>query len=73
VLMALVQEYGRSKPATANGVYMMIEFVGGAVVTIAVGALADAFGLRSAFLIGAVIALGAAPFVLLLPGRKEAL
>ena len=72
VLMALVQEYGSSRPATANGLYMALEFVGGAVVTITIGVLADAVGLRSAFLIAALIALGAVPFVLLLPRRATA-
>ena len=72
VMMALVQEYGRSKPATANGLYMAIEFVGGSLITVIVGALADAVGLRTAFAISAGIALCAVPFVFLLPKQSIA-
>ncbi len=71
VMMALVQEYGRSKPATANGLYMAMEFVGGSLITVLVGALADAVGLRAAFAISAGLALCAVPFVLLLPRPKS--
>jgi fucose permease len=68
--MALVQEYGRNHPATANGIYMALEFVGGAIITVIVGALADAFGLRTAFALSAAIAICGVPFVLLLPKRQ---
>ena len=67
VLMATVQESAADHPATANGLYMMLEFVGGSLIIIAVGALADAHGLQTAFTIAAVIALFSIPFVLLLP------
>jgi MFS transporter, FSR family, fosmidomycin resistance protein len=72
VLMAMVQESASDHPATANGVYMALEFVGGAIITVIVGVLADALGLRMAFGISAVIALLGTPFVLLMPryGRK---
>lgn len=72
VMMAMVQEYASDHPATGNGLYMALEFVGGSIITVIVGALADAFGLRAAFAISAVIALGAVPFVLLLPRRRLA-
>ena len=73
VLMAMVQESAADHPATANGVYMALEFVGGSIITIIIGALADALGLRTAFMIAAVIALFSLPFVLLLPKEKRSI
>ncbi|MCL5996309.1 MAG: MFS transporter [Chloroflexi bacterium] len=70
VLMALVQEYGSHHPATANGIYMALEFVGGSIITVIVGVLADAFGLRAAFGLSALIAICGVPFVLLLPRQR---
>jgi FSR family fosmidomycin resistance protein-like MFS transporter len=70
VLMAMVQERAADHPATANGLYMALEFVCGSLITIIIGVLADALGLRTAFMIAAVIALLALPFVLLLPRGK---
>lgn len=71
VMMAMVQEYATGHPATANGVYMALEFVGGAVITIIVGALADVVGLRTAFAVCAFIAIFGALFVLFLPNQKK--
>ena len=73
VLMAMVQESASNHPATANGVYMALEFVGGSIITVIVGALADRFGLREAFAIGAVIAICGVPFVFLLPQKRKPL
>jgi FSR family fosmidomycin resistance protein-like MFS transporter len=71
VLMALVQEHGHNHPATANGLYMALEFVGGSLINLAVGALADTLGLRMAFGVSALIAICAVPFVLLLPKQQS--
>jgi MFS transporter, FSR family, fosmidomycin resistance protein len=71
VLMAMVQESASNHPATANGLYMALEFVGGSIITVIVGALADRFGLREAFAIGAVIAICGVPFVFLLPKKSR--
>lgn len=73
VMMAMVQEGATNHPATANGLYMALEFVCGSLITIIIGALADALGLRTAFMIAAVIALFSLPFVLLLPKEKSTL
>jgi FSR family fosmidomycin resistance protein-like MFS transporter len=67
VIMALVQEYGRDHPATANGLYMAIGFVGRSLIVIAVGAMADRWGLRTAFQWSALLGFLGLPFVLLLP------
>ncbi|MCL4506775.1 MAG: MFS transporter [Chloroflexi bacterium] len=72
VLLALVQENGRDHPATANGMYMALEFVGGSLITVVVGVIADALGLRTAFGICAGIAIFAALFVFMLPQQKKA-
>jgi FSR family fosmidomycin resistance protein-like MFS transporter len=71
VLLAMVQESASDHPATANGVYMALEFVGGAIITVIVGAIADAIGLRMAFALSAVVAICAVPFVFLLPRHKR--
>jgi fucose permease len=52
---------------------MALEFVGGSIITIIIGALADALGLRTAFTIAAVVALFSLPFVLLLPKEKRSI
>lgn len=69
VMMALVQEYGRGHPATANGLYMTLSFAGRSLIIVAVGALADYIGLRAAYQWCALLGLAGAPFVLLLPKR----
>ena len=71
VMMALVQEYGRDHPATANGLYFMLNFVSRALLIIVVGALADRFGLRTTFQWCAWIGFMSVPFVLLLPKRDN--
>jgi FSR family fosmidomycin resistance protein-like MFS transporter len=71
VLLAMVQESARDHPATANGIYMALEFVGGAIITVIVGVIADAIGLRMAFALSAVVAICAVPFVFLLPRPKH--
>jgi len=67
VLMAVVLENAGDNPAAANGTYFMISFAARAVVLLAVGALADAVGLRAAFLCCAAFGVLGIPFVLMLP------
>ena len=69
VLMALVQEYSRDHPATANGLFMALSFAGQALIIFVVGALADRWGLRATFHACALIGFAGLPFVLLLPKR----
>jgi len=71
VLMALVQEYSRDHPATANGIYMALNFAGQALITAMVGALADYIGLRATFYACALMGFVGLPFVLLLPKRLQ--
>ncbi len=69
VLMALVQEYSRDRPATANGIFMALSFAGQSLIIFIVGALADRWGLRATFHACALIGFAGLPFVLLLPKR----
>ena len=69
VLMALVQEYSRDHPATGNGIYMAFMFAGKSLIIVAVGAMADRWGLRATFQWCALLGFAGVPFVLLLPGK----
>ena len=67
VMMAMVQDHGRDQPATANGIYMGINFVIGAAAAPLVGYVGDAQNLSVAFTWSAIVAVVAAPLVFLLP------
>jgi FSR family fosmidomycin resistance protein-like MFS transporter len=67
VMMAMVQDHAGDHPATANGLYMGINFVIGALMPLLVGALADRVGLRVAFGSSAVAALIGVPLLYFLP------
>jgi MFS transporter, FSR family, fosmidomycin resistance protein len=69
VMMALVQEHSRDHPATANGLYMATMFASRSLIIVAVGAMADRWGLRTAFQWSALLGFAAVGFVLLLPRR----
>lgn len=70
VIMALVQESFPQNRALANGTYMSLSFILRSGVVIAVGSLADFFGLRWAFAASAVISLLGLPLILLLPKSR---
>ena len=70
ILLALVQEVGAERPAFSNGVYMTISFFISSLAALVIGSLGDVFGLTMSFKFAAIIAVGGAPFVLLLPGNK---
>lgn len=72
VMMALVQEHSRDHPATANGLYMATTFATKSLIIIAVGAIADRWGLRAAFQWCALLGFAAVGFVLMLPKIKTA-
>lgn len=71
VIMALVQDYGRQYPATANGIYMAISFLIGAIGAPLVGWLGDVAGLEQAFFWSAILSIPAVPLVFLLPKRAS--
>lgn len=67
VVMAVSQEVDPSRRALANGLYMALSFTIRSLVVVAVGALADRFGMVPTYHGCAVIGLCGIPFALLLP------
>lgn len=67
VILALVQTYGRDHPATANGLYMTVGFLGQSFVTLAIGVMADHWGLRTVYHWSAWIGFLGLLFVPMLP------
>lgn len=63
VLMAFILERFPHIRATANGVYMALIFVSASAAVLALGAMGDAWGLRTAYLISAGLGVLAVPFV----------
>ncbi len=67
VLMAVMLENAGPNPAAANGMYMAISFAVRAVIILVVGAVSDAIGMKDAYLVCALTAVLAIPFVFMLP------
>ncbi|MCG6961897.1 MAG: MFS transporter [Acidobacteria bacterium] len=67
VVMAVSQEVDPSRRSLANGVYMALSFTIRSLVVVAVGALADRFGMGPTYLGCAAAGLCGIPFALLLP------
>jgi FSR family fosmidomycin resistance protein-like MFS transporter len=72
VLLALTIEHSGANPAGATGTYMMIGFAARSLITLLVGAAADAWGLRPVYLGCAALAMFGLPFVLRLPAHRKA-
>jgi FSR family fosmidomycin resistance protein-like MFS transporter len=70
VLMALVQEHCPSNRAMANGTFLALSFMLESGSAVVLGALGDIMGLRTAFLLSAVILLLGSPLVRLLPASS---
>ncbi len=67
VIMAAVIESFPDNRALANGSYMALNFVARAVAVVLVGVVADAVGMRQAFLACAALGILGTPFVFRLP------
>jgi FSR family fosmidomycin resistance protein-like MFS transporter len=67
VFLAIVQERFPENRALATGVYMAINFVVRAGVVVILGAVADGYGMRSAFLVSGLISLLGLPLIFLMP------
>lgn len=67
VLMALVQESYPENRAMANGLYMALSFVIRSGAVVALGAVGDLVGLRTAFAVSGIVPLLGLPLLLLLP------
>jgi MFS transporter, FSR family, fosmidomycin resistance protein len=65
VMMALVQEEGAATPALANGIYMALNFFMSSMITLFAGVIADWIGLKSTFLLCALLSLIGVPFMLI--------
>ncbi len=72
VLMALVQDYAPHHRATANGAYLALSFVSRPVAVLAVGRMADLWGLHTAFALSATAAVLALLALFWLPKAEEA-
>ncbi len=68
--MALVQETFPESRGLANAIYLSTAFVVSSVAAIVVGVLGDSIGLRSAFVVGALVTLLSIPLILMLPGGR---
>ena len=71
VTLAIINEIETDRPSFVNGVYMTINFLFGSVCVPIVGLLADWMGMENAYLISALLVLGAIPFILMLPRRSS--
>jgi FSR family fosmidomycin resistance protein-like MFS transporter len=69
VMMALLSERYPENRALVNGIYLGLSFLANSAATLLVGALADAFSLRVAFIISTIVPLIGLPFVACLPGK----
>jgi FSR family fosmidomycin resistance protein-like MFS transporter len=70
VLMALIQESCPDNRALATGVLLSVTFVSESVGAVVLGALADLFGLGTAFVASALVLLAGLPLALLLPRQR---
>jgi len=69
VLLAIINDINSDRPAFINSIYMTTNFVINAVVVIFVGILSDIFSLEIMFKFSAIFALGAIPFVFMIPKK----
>ena len=66
VLLSIVNQVSKERPAFINGVFMTISFAVGALGDLLTGFLGDLFGLAMSFKAAAFLSFGAIPFVWLL-------
>lgn len=71
VMLALVQEHAGESPSAANGLFMMISFLARSAVVVVVGIFGDLIGLRTTFIIFALVGLIGLPFVFKLPAHEQ--
>lgn len=71
VCMAIVQESFPESRGLANALYLSSVFVISSVAAVAIGALGDAIGLRTAFVISGAITFLSLPLIFLLPGDRR--
>ena len=69
VMLAMIQDRAKDRPAFFNSIFMLISFFVSAVLVLVIGALADAYGLQKTYSLCGWMAFGAVPFVLMLPKK----
>lgn len=70
ILLAIINDVNSDRPAFINSIYMTTNFGINAVIVILVGVLSDVFSLEIMFKFSAIFALGAIPFVFMIPKKK---
>ena len=71
VMLALVQEHAGASPSAANGLFMMISFLARSAIVVVVGMVADSIGLKTAYIIFALVGFIGLPFVFRLPNDNR--
>jgi FSR family fosmidomycin resistance protein-like MFS transporter len=71
VMLALVQENALKSPSAANGLFMMISFLARSAVVVIVGVSGDLIGLKSTFVVFAMVGLIGLFFVYRLPADSR--
>ena len=71
-LLAFVQEIKSDHPSFVNSIYMGISFSLGAITIILFGIIIDYWDMHLSMNVSAIIALGAIPFIFLLPDKESA-
>jgi FSR family fosmidomycin resistance protein-like MFS transporter len=71
VLLAIVQDQFPDNRASANGIFMFLNFIVRAAAIALLGLMADRIGLTQAFLVSGVLALGSIPAVFWLPQTTQ--
>jgi FSR family fosmidomycin resistance protein-like MFS transporter len=71
IMLAIVQDHAHGMRATANGIYMGINFLAVSGATVLVGWMGDLVGLRAAFAWSAGLALFGPPCIYFLPRRAK--
>ena len=72
VVLAIVQDQFPDNRATANGIFMFLNFLARSIGVVVVGLLADRFGLTVAFAVSGLLALLSVPAIFWLPQQKAA-
>ena len=72
ITLAMVQESSPHNRSLANGLYLALLFAINALAGLAVGMLADAWGIQNAFIISALTGLAGIPFIFFLPKGQTA-
>ena len=70
VMLAMVQDQFPDNRATANGIFMFLNFLARSIGVVVVGLLADRFGLTVAFTVSGLLALFSVPAIFWLPQQK---